>query len=82
MMVDLDKVEFVEVGEDKEVWDLLLELLDVKEGDMICRYCERKIVPPKMGIMPPSNEKPILICDSVVCMVQYIGEFDKKGDES
>jgi len=67
------------VGLNKEKMQCIIDTLELAPPH-ICHYCKEKVKPPKMCIMSPykNNNTTIILCDSVLCMSEFMGEFDNE----
>ena len=74
--VDINKIECMQLNQAE--MELMRTALNIKEEELICYYCKEKVIGKKYGIMPSNNDKPIIICDSPLCMCEYLQEHEKK----
>ena len=58
---------------------VMLDFLDVDITKAKCHYCKEKVTIENVGIMPSLKGKghTYLICDNILCTVQYIDELEK-----
>lgn len=58
---------------------LLFKALEININNLRCYYCQEKLDYKTCGIMPPLNkkEKARITCDSPICIVEYIEDFEK-----
>ena len=66
----MDKPEFLELGEKER--KILLEALNIDIHHMKCEYCQKPLDYKTCSIMPGNDKKVIIICNSSMCMSEYI----------
>ena len=55
-------------------WELLMKALDI-EKPYKCQFCGKEVKYPEMGLFPPK----IIICGSVICVSEALGEVERNG---
>jgi hypothetical protein len=67
--------------ESKQMRYILKEFFNLYDDDYVCYYCKNKLTPTEIGgIMPSDDDVPIILCNSIICMVEYYDEYLKDGE--
>lgn len=66
----------------KEEMEVIIDTLELKPPH-ICHCCKEEVKPGKMCIMGPyeNDSTTIILCDSEMCMSEFITEFDDRDDD-
>ena len=65
----------------KKEKELLLSALDIDKDNMTCHICGKKAGYETCSIISPKvagTDKTVILCESTLCMSEFVGEIEKK----